>query len=112
MAGGYVADRRLFLDKDGKVVEENDPTKASLLVGVGGTLPYDRAQALGLIDYEEKVTIKERPDAVANKLRGKAKGNKGTINPDDLATVQGAAVTPGDLATDLANPSTVPQDKA
>lgn len=76
MAGGYVADRRLFLDKDGKVVEENDPTKVSLLVGIGGTLPYDRAQALGLIDYEEKITIKERSDAPANKVRKPAPQDK------------------------------------
>lgn len=50
----YIANRRLYLDKDGKVVEANDPTRATLLVGVGGALPEARARELGLIDDEGK----------------------------------------------------------
>jgi hypothetical protein len=45
----WTADRRLYLDKAGAVVEADDPTRATLLVPAGGALPYERAQALGLI---------------------------------------------------------------
>jgi hypothetical protein len=50
--GMWTADRRLYLDRDGKVVEADDPSKTSLLVGMGGQLPEDRARTLGLIDAD------------------------------------------------------------
>jgi len=43
------SDRRLYLDADGKVVQEDDPNAATLLVGPGGELPEERARALGLL---------------------------------------------------------------
>jgi hypothetical protein len=67
----YTADRRLYLNAEGKVVEADDPTRASLLVGQGGTLPLDQAQRLGLVDAEEKAA-----KAPANKAKAPV-DNKG-----------------------------------
>lgn len=70
MAGPYIADRRLYLDEDGKVVEEKDPRKRTLLVHAGGMLPQERAQALGLTEEKAKAASaenKQRKTAPANK---------------------------------------------
>lgn len=48
----WTADRRLYLDKDGRVVEANDPTRRTLLVPQGGSLPIAQARALGLVTEE------------------------------------------------------------
>ena len=45
----WTADRRIYLDSQGNAVEADDPTKATLLAPVGGTLPLERARALGLV---------------------------------------------------------------
>jgi len=45
----WTADRRLYLDKNGRVVEATDPTRSRLLVPTGGTLPLSQADALGLL---------------------------------------------------------------
>lgn len=67
----YFADRRLYLDKDGKVVEEGDPTKVSLLAPVGGMIPEEQARALGLL--EEK---KAKAELTENKAKKEAPENK------------------------------------
>ena len=66
----YIADRRLYLDKDGNVVEEGDPTKATLLVAEGNSLPIERARALGLLDAEQST---DEPKAKAKPQANKAK---------------------------------------
>ena len=48
----YTADRDLFLDKDGNLVEANDPKKLTKLVGVGGTLSGEDALKYGLVSAE------------------------------------------------------------
>jgi hypothetical protein len=68
MAGPYIADRRLYLDKNGKVVEEGDPTKDRLLAPVGGMIPIDQAEALGL--------LKAKAEPAENKMRKVAPENK------------------------------------
>ncbi len=68
----YVANRRLYLDKDGKVVEANDPTRATLLVPAGGTLPEQQARDLGLLVVEEKA----QPAPAENKDKKAAPENK------------------------------------
>jgi pyruvate dehydrogenase E2 component (dihydrolipoamide acetyltransferase) len=57
----YIASARLYLDKDGKVVDENDPNRASLLVPAGGRLPVERAEELGLT---KELTLEESPKEV------------------------------------------------
>lgn len=50
--GYYLADRRLYLTEDDRVVLQGDPAARVLLVPQGGAVPRDRALALGLIDAE------------------------------------------------------------
>lgn len=71
----WTADRRLYLDKDGKVVEANDPTRTRLLVAAGNTIPIEEAQRLGLI-VEEKAA-EPRP----NKARPGPSENKAEVAP-------------------------------
>lgn len=49
-AGGtrHISDRRLFLDSQGSVVEAGSTEARYLLVGLGGDLPQDIADELGL----------------------------------------------------------------
>lgn len=61
----YTADRRLYLDSNGKVVEADSPDRATLLVNVGGTLPLEQARALGLLADEEKA----KAEPAANKAK-------------------------------------------
>lgn len=68
----WIADRRLYLDKDGRAVEADSPDRATLLVPVGGTLLYERARALGLIpapDFAEQAA----PPASKPQPKNKAK---------------------------------------
>jgi hypothetical protein len=53
----YTSDKRLYLDKDGKVVEDA-PESGSLLVGEGGELSDEEAQKYGLSNKSA-----EQPDA-------------------------------------------------
>lgn len=50
----WTADRRLYLDKAGKVVEADNPDRQTLLVAEGGQIPTERAQALGLTGGQEQ----------------------------------------------------------
>jgi len=74
MAGPYIADRRLYLDKNGNVVEEGDPNKATLLVHQGGILSRDVAERYGLLNDGGKAKAgpaenKQRKQAPANKAK-------------------------------------------
>lgn len=44
----YIADRNLYLDKDGNLVEEDDPAQERQLVGKGGALSAADAEKYGL----------------------------------------------------------------
>lgn len=46
----FIATKTLFLDKDGKVVDENNPTRLTKLVHAGGRLPQAEAVKYGLAD--------------------------------------------------------------
>lgn len=65
----WTADRRLYLDKDGKVVETDSPDRASLLVPAGGTLPLERARALGLVVEEAPTEQPKAKPTPANKVK-------------------------------------------
>lgn len=67
----WVADRRLYLDEAGNVVEANDPTRRSLLVPAGGSIPLADAERYGLVSREEKAA-----PAKPNKAKTKAPENK------------------------------------
>lgn len=46
--GDLVADRRLYLDKDGMPVEAGDTARAELLVAAGLPIPQETVERLGL----------------------------------------------------------------
>jgi len=51
MAGNkndFVSDKRLYLDADDNVVDENNPKRAKLLVAEGASLPREEAEKYGL----------------------------------------------------------------
>lgn len=54
-----VSDKRLFLDKKGRVVTEDDPTQVSLLVGQGAEIEEDILNELGCSYQDGKVIIGE-----------------------------------------------------
>jgi hypothetical protein len=68
----YVSDRRLYLTRDDKVVEEGDPTAAFLLVGEGCELPDDIAAQYGLKNKPAKA--QDAPPS--NKAVSRAPANK------------------------------------
>lgn len=45
---GYVADRDLYLDKDGALVEADNAARVTLLARAGQTVPQGKADELGL----------------------------------------------------------------
>jgi len=59
---GYAADRRLYLDKTGAVVEADDPARVELLAPAGGTIPMPRAVALGLVPDENNAVETDDKD--------------------------------------------------
>lgn len=73
----WTADRRLYLDKDGKVVEANDPNRARLLVAAGNTIPLEEAERLGLAGTK----VSQGP--AENKLRQGPSEDKGSALGDD-----------------------------
>jgi hypothetical protein len=75
----YTATERLYTDANGKVVKADDPTRQSLLIGVGQTMPEERARELGLLDEptEDAAAAEEKAaEPKANKAVTKAPFNK------------------------------------
>lgn len=48
----WTSNRRLYLDKDGQVVEDGDPAAVELLAGAWDRIPLQQAQDLGLADTD------------------------------------------------------------
>lgn len=74
----WTADRRLYLDKNGKVVEADDPGRVSLLVAQGGSIPLVQAEALGLVTVQPAVVEAAKAQAAPaeNKAKASAPENK------------------------------------
>lgn len=76
---GYIADRNIYLDADGKIVEEDNPAQVRQLVGKGGTLSTADAEKYGLLTKAaaaEAAALNEAMDkpaerAFADKLAAK-----------------------------------------
>lgn len=49
----YTSDKRLYLTREGEVVEEGDERAATLLVGAGGQLSDEQAAQYGLTGKRE-----------------------------------------------------------
>jgi hypothetical protein len=66
----FVSDKRLYLDKDGKVVGDKDPNKLTLLVSEGGSIPFETAEKYGLTKVEE-AAVEEEEGEEANQTSPK-----------------------------------------
>lgn len=66
---GFIADRNIYLDKNGKVVEENDPNQAIQLIGKGGAISTEMAEKYGLLK-------KAKPEAETAAKPGKSQEKK------------------------------------
>lgn len=89
----FTSSRRLYLDKDGGVVEEGDPNRVSLLAAAGSPIPLELAVKHGLADKDGK-SLMEAGDGEAAERKGKAakEGDK------DEGTDKGARAKEGDKA--------------
>ena len=83
MDNTFVSDERLYLDADGKVVKDGDPSAASLLVAEGGTISADDAARYGLADNlataegsDEAAPAKPEPKAPAKAAAKKPAARK------------------------------------
>lgn len=105
--GIWVSDRRLYLDAGGQVVEEGDPTRASLLVPVGGKLPMARALELGLVkeasESDKPAKAAKEDKSEVSSLKEEIKTLKEDIKAKDAeikalkeASTQGKAQAPVD----------------
>lgn len=61
----WVSPERYFLTQDGRVVLEGNANAAFLLVGKGGSLPYDEAVRHGLLDRSVSTPEPEPPIELA-----------------------------------------------
>lgn len=77
--GDFVADKDYFADKDGNLVEANDPAKLTKIVGEGGTLSAEEAAKYGLSneapesEEAEEETVTRAPSKSASKASKKGK---------------------------------------
>jgi hypothetical protein len=71
-AGGMIADRRLFLTADHRVVEEGDPNAAFQLVAPGGMIEAHEVARLGLELKGDKISQKKPPAAGSVPVAGGA----------------------------------------
>jgi hypothetical protein len=86
----YVSNERLYLDKDGNVVDEKDPNKHSLLVVKGGSLSMEEAEKYGLLEVDvedatvgdegEVAGVAAKPAPAPKKARSAAKKTAGKSN--------------------------------
>ena len=68
----FTSDKRLYLDKDGKVVGEDSPDRVSLLVAAGASIPMEKAEQYGLTQeavVEAAAVEEEAPKKTASKKK-------------------------------------------
>jgi hypothetical protein len=80
----WKADRRLYLDRAGKVVEADDPTKHKLLVNKDQSLPLAQARELGLTDDQDAPTPSAREQR-AKELQPAVNESAGEAEPAEPA---------------------------
>lgn len=74
---GYIADRNLYLDAEGNLVEEDDPAQVRQLVGKGGALSTADAEKYGLLKKAKAADeAEETDDEQASSPSKKTKGAK------------------------------------
>lgn len=75
----FVADRNIYLDADGNVVEEDNPAQVRQLVGIGGSLSPADVEKYGLGKKKKKVEAPEAEEAV-EKVDGGKKASSPSAN--------------------------------
>lgn len=96
----WTADRRLYLDRAGKLVEADDPTRATLLAaGPGATIPYAQAEALGLTGG---AVLGAAPDAAP---AAPAERRPGPDDPDSAYAYLGGDAPPAEDEKSKAKPA-------
>lgn len=73
----FTPGRSLYLDKDGKVVEADDPTRLTKLTSETSSIPMARAMELGLMDEPEAKAIEAPPENKAITMPKETKKKKG-----------------------------------
>lgn len=74
----YTVTERIYLDRDGSVVSEDDPNAATLFSTPGKEIPYAVARDLGLVKEtaSKKAPAKKQADKPADKSRKAPAKNK------------------------------------
>lgn len=75
--GDFVADKDYFADKDGNLVEANDPNKMTKVVGVGGTLTAEEAAKYGLSNEAPEAESEDAGEEAIAKVPSKKASKKG-----------------------------------
>jgi hypothetical protein len=78
----YKAQERIYLNRDGEVCDRKDPRVSRLLVPVGGTLTWEEAVRLGLVDSPAPTLDVEEQQARPG-LRLKRRGKSGNQVSED-----------------------------
>ena len=81
----YISRERLYLNSEGNVVKANDPSRATLLVAAGGSMPMARAQELGLVEADDAGQIQgetQQNDTQAKAIT-RAPKNKAVQGPQE-----------------------------
>ncbi len=122
MSGKYVAEERIYLDKEGNVVGDKDPNKHTLVAAKGAHLPMAQARELGLVkdgaesnEADEAVNKDDEPVGEAPRKAGpndpdtafesdhakdKAKASAGKSDEADEDDASDAAEGEGDSGED------------
>jgi hypothetical protein len=91
LAGGqWISPRRLCVTADGRIVTEDDPAAAFLLVGAGGSLPMAEAERYGLLRAEGRAESGEPARPV-----GPAADNDDGLNDRTKAELKALAEAEG-----------------
>lgn len=79
----YTSDRRLYLTRDGRVVEDGDPEAHQLLVGAGGQITAEMARQYGLPEQKPQDAEPAAEEAAEPKAEAKPAGGKARAKAED-----------------------------
>lgn len=80
MGAGYVADRNLYLDAEGNLVEEDNPAQVRQLVGKGGQISEADAKKYGLMKGKKKEVDEAEEAESAEEVDGGKKASSPSAN--------------------------------
>lgn len=90
----YIADRRLYLNREGDVVEEGDESAATLLAAEGQEIPDERAAELGLTGEKPAKEPVVVPSTAADDTEGSGSGEAAAPTAEGPAEGEEAAPPP------------------